>query len=119
MSVQSCTTNILNRIPNLKSLVILMDLKPYDDDDYDDSNSLSGLRCISKELQYLNIISYFDMKYEVMLPLSMFPSSLIRLELSGLGCPWKHMNDIGLMLPNLENLKLQNYAFRGTVGYGI
>ena len=53
------------------------------------------------------------MKYECMVPLSMFPSSLKSLELSGLGCSWQHMNDIGSLLPNLEVLSLQHYAFQG------
>ena len=53
------------------------------------------------------------MKYQSIVPLSMFPSSLIRLDLSGLGCPWKHMNDIGSLLPNLINLTLHHYAFCG------
>lgn len=41
MSGKSCSREILERIPNLKSLEIGMELKPYDDDN--DSNPLSDL----------------------------------------------------------------------------
>ena len=55
---------------------------------------------------------YPDIKREFMVPLSMFPSSLTTLNLSGLGCPWENMNVIGSMLPNLMFLTLKGYAFR-------
>ena len=118
VSAMSCTKEILKRIPNLERLRILMELKPFDDDDDDDySNALSGLGHISTELQNLNVLSYSiqnpDMKHESMVPLTMFPSSLTVLILKGLGCPWKHMNDIGSQLPNLKRLVLEHYAFQG------
>ena len=43
----------------------------------------------------------------------MFPSTLTTLQLMGLGSPWKHMNDIGFLLPNLKKLDLKQYAFQG------
>ena len=96
-----------------------MELEPCDDDDDDDYSILfSGLGYISKELQNLNVLTYSvmnpEMKHEYLVPLSMFPASLTVLCLSGLGCPWKHMNDIGSLLPNLRTLKLQHYAFQGS-----
>ncbi|XP_047956425.1 probable disease resistance protein RF9 [Salvia hispanica] len=116
VSAKSCTREILKRISNLKALAIQMELKPYDDDGAD-YNPLSDLGYISKELQNLMGLVFVvinpDMKYECMAPLSMFPSSLSNLTLGGLGCPWKHMNDIGLLLPNIKKLTLQGYAFRG------
>ncbi|XP_042016050.1 putative late blight resistance protein homolog R1C-3 [Salvia splendens] len=119
VSAMSCTRQILKRIPNLRRLEIRMELKPYDDDD--DGKQLSGLEHISEELQNLEHMYYrlnyyvvnSKMKYESMVPLSMFPPSLTMLYLSGLGCPWKHMNDIGSLLPNLKGLELEHYAFRG------
>ncbi|XP_042014281.1 putative late blight resistance protein homolog R1A-10 [Salvia splendens] len=115
VSAKSCTREILKRISNLKRLEIVLELKPYDDDD--DINPLSGLEYISTELHNLELLSYFvpnpEMRYECMVPLSMFSSSLTRLGLGGLGCSWKHMNDIGSLLPNLEDLFLSRYAFRG------
>ncbi|XP_042013934.1 putative late blight resistance protein homolog R1C-3 [Salvia splendens] len=116
VSTMSCTTDILKRIPNLKELIIQMELKPYDDDN--DSNSLNGLEYISEELRNLEALSYFvknpELKYECRVPLSVFPSSLTILHLSGLGCPWRYMNDIGVLLPNLVNLRLEHYAFQGS-----
>ncbi|XP_042017472.1 putative late blight resistance protein homolog R1A-10 [Salvia splendens] len=115
VGARSCSREILKRIHNLKILEIDVELKPYDDNN--DNNSLVGLGFISEELQNLNELSYSitnpEMKYEPTIPLSMFPSSLMKLVLSGLGSPWKHLNDIGSFLPNLMILKLHHYAFRG------
>ena len=114
VSVKSCTREILKRIPNLKGLGIVVELRPYDEDD--DRNPLSNLGYISEELKYLKMLTYTlkypDIKRECMVPLSMFPSSLTVLYLIGLGCLWEHMNVIGSMLPNLVYLNLESYAFR-------
>ncbi|XP_047978803.1 putative late blight resistance protein homolog R1A-4 [Salvia hispanica] len=116
VSAKSCTREILKRIPNLRYLEVVMELKHYVDED--DSDLLNGLGYISKELHNLRVLSYSvlnpDMKYyKCIIPLSMFPSSLRILCLSGTGCPWEHMNKIGSLLPNLIKLDLKQYAFRG------
>ncbi|XP_057812369.1 putative late blight resistance protein homolog R1C-3 [Salvia miltiorrhiza] len=46
VSANSCTREVLKRIPNLKSLGIEVELKPYDDDE--ETNPLSSLSYISK-----------------------------------------------------------------------
>ncbi|XP_057812498.1 putative late blight resistance protein homolog R1A-10 [Salvia miltiorrhiza] len=114
VSPNSCTREVLKRIPNLKELGIQVELKPYDDDE---SNPLSCLSYIS-QLQNLITLGYRitnpDIKYGLSrIPLSMFPSSLTLLQLRGLGYPWKYMNDISSLLPNLGMLVLECYAFRG------
>ena len=115
VSTKSCTREVLRRIPNLKSLTVRMELEPYDDDN--SNNSLSGLDYISQELHNLVVLTFRvvnpEMKYESMVPFTMFPSSLTWLKLGGIGCSWKHLNDIGSLLPNLKDLVLQDYAFRG------
>ncbi|XP_057810269.1 putative late blight resistance protein homolog R1A-4 [Salvia miltiorrhiza] len=117
VSANSCTREVLKRIPNLKELMIEVELKPYDDDD-DERNPLSCLGYIS-QLQNLEKLRYRvknpEIKYKGnTIPLSMFPSSLKVLWLSGLGgYPWNYLNDIGSLLPNLEILLLERYAFRG------
>ncbi|XP_057810261.1 disease resistance RPP13-like protein 4 [Salvia miltiorrhiza] len=105
VSANSCTREVLKRIPNLAHLGIEVELKPYDDDE---TNPLSCLSYIS-QLQNLVSLAYRirnpEMKYKFnTIPLSMFPSSLTVLILSGLGYPWKYMNDIGSLLPNLLTL---------------
>ncbi|XP_047955461.1 putative late blight resistance protein homolog R1A-10 [Salvia hispanica] len=119
VSPKSCTRDILKRIPILRDLTIQLELKPYEDDD--DRNPLSGLDYFAEELQNLEclkcIVQNPDMKYELMVPLSMFPSCLLTLELSGIGCPWNHISDIGLLLPNLVFLHIYDYAFRGPEWY--
>ncbi|XP_057812366.1 putative late blight resistance protein homolog R1A-10 [Salvia miltiorrhiza] len=119
VSANSCTREVLERIPNLTNLGIDVDLKPYDDNDDDDENNpLSCLSYIS-QLQYLVALNYRiwnpEIKYDFnTIPLSMFPSSLRMLHLNGFGgYPWKYMNDIGSLLPNLRALILGCYAFRG------
>ena len=115
MSAKSCNREILKRVPNLKMLHIMLEWTPFDDED--DRSPLSGLDNISVELHNLMLLDYTvmnpHMTYEFMVPLSTFPSNLITLGLSGLGCSWKHMNDIGSLLPNLKQLHLEEYAFRG------
>ncbi|XP_047969180.1 putative late blight resistance protein homolog R1A-10 [Salvia hispanica] len=109
VSEKSCTKEILQRIHNLKKLGIQVELEPDDD-----SNRFSGLDYTLEELHNLEtlFISVRNSvtKYECMVPLSMFPSSLKKLVLYGTRCPWKHMNDIGSLLPNLMQLKLHMYA---------
>ncbi|XP_047954105.1 putative disease resistance RPP13-like protein 2 [Salvia hispanica] len=115
VTAKSCTREVLKRIPNLILLLIQMELKPYDDDD--GNNPFSGSDYTLEDLHNLENLAYMvrnpDIKYEHRVPLSMFPSSLTKLSLYGLGCPWKYMNDIGLLLPNLNSLHLECYAFRG------
>ncbi|XP_057810279.1 putative late blight resistance protein homolog R1A-10 [Salvia miltiorrhiza] len=116
VSANNCTREVLKRIPNLKNLGIEVELKPYGDDG--DETNVSSRSSYISQLQNLIGLAYRitnpEIKYEFnTIPLSMFPSSLKVLRLSGLGYPWNYMNDIGLLLPNLEALMLQCYAFRG------
>ncbi|XP_057810240.1 putative late blight resistance protein homolog R1A-10 [Salvia miltiorrhiza] len=116
VGANSCTREALKRIPNLEHLGIEVELKPYAADD--EINPLSCLSYIS-QLQNLVALRYSiknpEIKHEFKtIPLSMFPSSLTMLFLNGLGYPWKYMNDIGSLLPNLETLILECYAFRGS-----
>ncbi|KAK4489463.1 hypothetical protein RD792_005272 [Penstemon davidsonii] len=52
-------------------------------------------------------------KEVLLLPKSVFPSSLTKLTLSGCGFAWEDMSLIGRALPNLGVLKLRCYAFQG------
>ncbi|XP_042013453.1 uncharacterized protein LOC121761836 [Salvia splendens] len=117
---KSCNRDILKRIPNLKSLGIQVELMPYVNED-DGSNPLIALDYISDDLQNLTTLHYYvknpDMKYESVVSLSMFPSTLTALMLSGFGCTWKHMNDIGSLLPNLETHFRTVCLSRPRVGY--
>ncbi|XP_057810264.1 putative late blight resistance protein homolog R1A-10 [Salvia miltiorrhiza] len=120
VSANSCTREVVKRIPNLRRLGIEVELKPDDDDgdaDDDESNSFVCLSYIS-QLENLASLAYCvknpELKYEFnTIPLSMFPSSLEVLNLGGLGYHWEYMNDIGSLLPNLEVLILECYAFQG------
>ncbi|KAK4427074.1 hypothetical protein Salat_1476300 [Sesamum alatum] len=114
ISARSCTKDVLRRIPNLKKLGIRIEL-PLDAAEpsccFDHLASLcrlESLKCIivnpNKRLQV----------FVPTPPVSIFPSSLRKLTLSGLGFPWEYMSNIAY-LPNLEVLKLRSYAFQGSV----
>ncbi|KAI3464151.1 hypothetical protein Pfo_020814 [Paulownia fortunei] len=90
VNAHSCTKGVLERVPNLKKLGIQIELAP---------DAAEPLSC-------------FDHVVAPPAPLSIFPSGLQKLSLSGFGYPWKYMRMISA-LPNLEVLKLRCYAFRG------
>ncbi|KAH6788484.1 hypothetical protein C2S51_003490 [Perilla frutescens var. frutescens] len=108
-----CSKRILKRISKLKKLAIRIELAPRDG-----SRPFNGLNRISR-LRRLESLQCIVVNPEVRPeffapppPRSMFPSTLRKLRLIGLGYPWEHMNIIG-SLPNLEVLKLRCYAFQG------
>lgn len=108
-----CSRRILKRISKLKKLGIRIELVPGDE-----SRPLNALNRISR-LHRLKSLQCIVVNPEALpefvappAPVSMFPSSLRKLRLNGVGYPWEHMNIIG-SLPNLEVLKLRCYAFRG------
>ncbi|XP_012829209.1 PREDICTED: putative late blight resistance protein homolog R1A-10 [Erythranthe guttata] len=110
---QSCSKHLLAKVPNLEVLVIQIDLPPYASEPLSCFDHISHLH----QLQELECyITNSTLKAEVvapLAPLSDFPSSLTKLTLSGsFGYPWEEMNKISL-LPNLNSLTLQFYAFRG------
>ncbi|KAL0385156.1 UNVERIFIED_CONTAM: hypothetical protein Sradi_2909900 [Sesamum radiatum] len=101
----SCTKEVLERIPNLKKVGIRTETGPKE---------------IRNNLLYLYQLQ--SLKCSVMNPslqraiptfrAPIFPPSLKKLTLSGLGYPWEFMSDIA-ELRNLEVLKLRCYAFQG------
>lgn len=113
VSAESCTRKVLRRIPNLKRLGIRIELVPNDK-----GNPFRRLNRISR-LQRLQSLKCVVVNPQILsevvappAPISMFPSSLKKLTLSGFGYPWEYMNIIG-DLENLEVLKLKHYAFQG------
>lgn len=113
VGAETCTKEVLDRIPNVRKLKVEIELHPND--------SMNALHCLNHVHVLSELVSLKCMvvnpklRHEIVgvpAPLSMFPESLTKLHLSGLGYPWKYMNIIG-SLPNLEVLKLRCYAFRG------
>ncbi|XP_042006051.1 putative late blight resistance protein homolog R1A-10 [Salvia splendens] len=113
VSVASCTIGVLHKISNLEKLGIQIELVPDDDDG-------KPFQCLN-QISSLNKLKSFKctvLNHELMpepgfaAPLPMFPSSLVKLHLSGLCYPWEYMDTVGL-LPKLHVLKLKCYAFRG------
>ncbi|KAI3464223.1 hypothetical protein Pfo_020886 [Paulownia fortunei] len=109
VSAHSCTKGVLESIPNLKKLGIRIELaaEPLSCFDHiSHLHELESLKCV---------IVNPELKSEVVappIPLSIFPSGLKKLSLSGFGYPWEEMSKIA-SLPNLKVLKLRCYAFRG------
>ncbi|KAI3464146.1 hypothetical protein Pfo_020809 [Paulownia fortunei] len=110
LSAQSCTKGVFESIPNLKRLGIRIELAP------DAAESL----CCFDHISYLHgletlkcvIVNPRSEAVAPPVPLSVFPSGLKKLSLSGFGYPWEDMSKIA-SLPNLKVLKLRCYAFRG------
>ncbi|KAL7114384.1 hypothetical protein ACP275_04G118200 [Erythranthe tilingii] len=112
VSPQSCTEYNLTRIPNLKKLGIRIELGPNDTEPltcFDHISHLTKLETLECVIANPRITS----EVGVLVPLSIFPSSLEKLTLTGnFGYPWEEMSMIS-SLPNLRELILQCYAFRG------
>ncbi|XP_042016062.1 putative late blight resistance protein homolog R1A-10 isoform X2 [Salvia splendens] len=112
-----CTIfELSQRIPNIKKLGIQIELTPYEDH----SDLLSCFGCIStlKRLETLKLsITNPVIKKSHDFPMTdgalKLPCNLKKLHLSGMGFPWKYMDDIA-SLPNLKALKLRSYAFQGS-----
>ncbi|KAL7115338.1 hypothetical protein ACP275_04G178600 [Erythranthe tilingii] len=110
---QSCTKYVVEKIPNMKTLVIDIELAPDATeplicfDHISHLHKLEVLEChiVNPIFKTTNIVAPFA-------PLSDFPSSLTKLLLKGLGYPWEEMSKIS-SLPNLKYLTLSLYAFRG------
>ncbi|KAL8544013.1 hypothetical protein ACS0TY_004531 [Phlomoides rotata] len=114
VSAESCTKSILERIPYLEKLGIRIELAP--DHASDPSFSFDHISCLECIESLKCVIVNPELKSEVVVAppasLSMLPSRLKELTLSGFGYDWEHIRPIA-MLPNLEELELQCYAFRG------
>ncbi|KAL8543146.1 hypothetical protein ACS0TY_003877 [Phlomoides rotata] len=111
---ESCTKSILKEIPSLRKLGIRIELAP--DHASEPSFSFDPISCLKRIKSLKCVIVNPELKSEVVVAppasLSMLPSTLKELTLSGFGYDWEHIRPIA-MLPNLEELELQCYAFRG------
>ncbi|KAI3464144.1 hypothetical protein Pfo_031294 [Paulownia fortunei] len=111
VSAHSCTKGVLERLPNLKKLGIRIELAPDAAAEplscFDHISHLHGLESLT-----CVIVNPRSETVAPPAPLSIFPSGLQKLSLSGFGYPWEDMSKIA-SLPNLRVLKLQCYAFRG------
>ncbi|KAG8388539.1 hypothetical protein BUALT_Bualt02G0136000 [Buddleja alternifolia] len=113
VSAHSCTKEVLEGIPNLKKLGIQIKLG-LDNVEHlcffhhiARLHGLESLKCI-----IVNPKSRSNYFVNQLTPVSIWPSGLKKLSLSGFGYPWEYMSKIG-ELPNLEVLKLRCYAFQG------
>ncbi|KAL0402644.1 UNVERIFIED_CONTAM: hypothetical protein Slati_4294300 [Sesamum latifolium] len=100
-----CTEKILEMIPNLKKLGISY-FSGKNDQDYYLDNLVHF-----HQLEKLKVKIYPSFLFRRKLN-PVFPPSLRKLTLSGSRRPWEDMEIVG-SLPNLEVLKLRDYAFRG------
>ncbi|KAK4427041.1 putative late blight resistance proteinR1A-10 [Sesamum alatum] len=111
--IEACASHG-KRIPNLKKLEFQAELAPDAVETLcclnhlANSHGLKSIKCV--------IVNPKPSSHQVVFPalagFSIFPSTLRKLTLSGLGLPWKKMSIIA-SIRNLEVLKLRCYAFRG------
>ncbi|XP_057780719.1 uncharacterized protein LOC130999230 isoform X2 [Salvia miltiorrhiza] len=107
------TEEVLRGIPNLQKLGIQIDLAPGDAPDpfHEYLNRISSLSKL-ESLECVVVNPEVEPGVAPPAPRSMFPPSLERLSLSGLGYPWEYMSIIE-ELKNLRVLELRGYAFQG------
>lgn len=105
-----CTKEVFDIMPCLRKLGICETEEDYSSDE--SSKCLSNLVYLS-HLQELKCSFYKQTTIaRKVIGSDIFPSSLRNLTLSWSYMPWESMSTIAV-LPNLEVLKLKNYAFQG------
>ncbi|EYU17691.1 hypothetical protein MIMGU_mgv1a025613mg [Erythranthe guttata] len=110
---QSCTKDVFERTPNLQKLGIRIQLSINDDEPFSFFDHISHLHKLEKlKCAIVNPKIMLSGVVAPPVPLSIFPPSLVKLTLSGLGYPWEEMSKIS-SLPSLRVLKLRCHAFRG------
>ncbi|KAL7153495.1 hypothetical protein ABFS83_04G172800 [Erythranthe nasuta] len=110
---QSCTKDVFERTPNLRKLGIRIQLSINDDEPFSFFDHISHLHKLEKlKCAIVNPKIMLSGVVAPPVPLSVFPPSLVKLTLSGLGYPWEEMSKIS-SLPSLRVLKLRCHAFRG------
>ncbi|KAL3510691.1 hypothetical protein ACH5RR_030092 [Cinchona calisaya] len=107
--LSSCTKEVFAVMPHLKKLGICETKEDYSTDGPSDFlNNLVYLQ----ELETLECSFHTQNRGRQILGLAALPSTLRNLSLSWSCLPWEDITSIA-MLPNLEVLKLKNYAFQG------
>ncbi|KAH6771640.1 hypothetical protein C2S51_010044 [Perilla frutescens var. frutescens] len=108
VQVECCTKAVLESLPSLEKLRIQIEFAP---------NATETMSCFDHISCLRTLKSFHSLIINPMLlcppPPLVIPSfPLAKLTLSGFGYPWEHMRKI-CELPDLKELKLQLYAFRG------
>lgn len=117
ISPDSCTENILARTPNLRKLAIRGKLITLVEEK--GGSSMFDILAKLDRLESLKLLNdAFPLNPSQCtipgLPQSYkFPPNLKKITLSDTFLDWEHMSTLG-MLPNLEVLKLKDYAFKGS-----
>ncbi|XP_057802574.1 putative late blight resistance protein homolog R1B-16 [Salvia miltiorrhiza] len=102
-----CSERMVEMIPNVKKLGIC-----YIEGKLDDEYHLENLQRLDKlEKLKMEICSDFSLRPSLN---PVFPEALKKLTLSGWHHPWEDLSIVG-SLPNLQVLKLRNYACDGSI----
>lgn len=119
----SCRPEILQMIPNLKKLSLYYTRGEYLHAEIRNEeqsrvysvkyvDQLKNIGCL-KLLENLKLKMHHSLPYPGELTLRALPLTLKKLTLSGLKLPWRHMKIVD-SLPNLQVLKLRDFACNGT-----
>ncbi|KAL7160416.1 hypothetical protein ABFS83_01G093700 [Erythranthe nasuta] len=110
VSVHSCNTKVLSRIPNLKRIGVQIESAH---DSTETFNFFDHVASLYEEFESFkcavvnpNLIS------QIVRSVPNFPMNIRKISMSGCGLPWENMEVIA-SLPNLRVLKLRWYAFCG------
>nr|GMD45768.1 putative late blight resistance protein homolog R1B-17 [Ipomoea batatas] len=107
LSTSECTMEVFSRIPNVKELGIIAKCKVASSV----SQGLDNLCCL-KDLEKLKVIGSYRCPLHLPPQDNNFPQKLQKLTFERTLIPWEAMSIIS-MLPNLEVLKLKNFACLG------
>ncbi|TMW83279.1 hypothetical protein EJD97_002239 [Solanum chilense] len=111
LSITSCTNKVFSNIPNVKRLIIQNNALLRTGDR---SNPLVDTSSLTK-LEALKFVKKLSWSARALISIRSLPISLKRLTLAGWhSFRWTDISAL-VMLPNLEELKLKNYAANGYV----
>ncbi|EYU19337.1 hypothetical protein MIMGU_mgv1a018758mg [Erythranthe guttata] len=112
VSVQSCTKEVLLRIPNLKRIAVQIESAHDSMETFTFFGHFASL--YQKFESFKCIVVNPNLSSQVVHCIPNFPVNITKISLSGCGLPWENIEVIA-KLPNLKVLKLRWYAFCGPV----
>ncbi|KAL7123345.1 hypothetical protein ACP275_01G100200 [Erythranthe tilingii] len=110
VSVHSCITKVLSRIPNLNRIAVQIESAHDSTETFNFFDHVASL--YEKFESFKCVVVNPNLSSQIVRSVPNFPMNIRKISLSGCGLPWENMEVIA-SLPNLIVLKLRWYAFSG------
>ncbi|EYU33545.1 hypothetical protein MIMGU_mgv1a022166mg, partial [Erythranthe guttata] len=110
VSVHSCITEVLSRIPNLNRIAVQIESAHDSTETFNFFNHVASL--FEEFESFKCVVVNPNLSSQIVRSVPNFPMNIRKISLSGCGLPWENMEIIA-SLPNLIVLKLRWYAFCG------